>query len=215
MWPLPIEDLLYIGKRSSSLLRKIGINTIGDLATCSPDLLKKHFKNRVFDMQEAANGKDDSQVISKNGKNKCLSYSETLESDTNDREFLKKKILHMCEKLGLRLRQDNLYAKTIAITIKTNYFQDYSHQKKILNQTNDTMELYQEALSIFEETIGSNLIRNIGVRVSDLVNYKNKQISLFENNSKNQDDIWKTIDSINTKYDDLKIMPAIFYKDDK
>ena len=60
-----------------------------------------------------------------------------------------------------------------------------------------------------------NLIRNIGVRVSDLVNYKNKQISLFENNSKNQDDIWKTIDSINTKYDDLKIMPAIFYKDDK
>lgn len=215
MWPLPIEDLLYIGKSSSSLLRKIGINTIGDLATCSPDLLKKYFKNRVFDMQEAANGKDDSQVISKNGKNKCLSYSETLENDTNDREFLKKKILHMCEKLGLRLRQDNLYAKTIAITIKTNYFQDYSHQKKILNQTNDTMELYQEALSIFEETIGSNLIRNIGVRVSDLVNYKNKQISLFENNSKNQDDIWKTIDSINTKYDDLKIMPAIFYKDDK
>ncbi len=212
MWPLPIEDLLYIGKSSSNLLRKLNINTIGDLAKTDELFLRKYFKNRASFMIEYANGNDTSKVISKNGKNKCLSYSETLEEDTNSLDILNKKILVMCEKLGLKLRQDNLYAKTIAITIKTNYFKDLSHQKKIVNQTNNTMELYQNALEILEEIVANHLVRNIGVRVSDLVNYKSSQISLFDDNEEKDDKVWETIDKINDKYDDLKILPAIFYQ---
>lgn len=218
MWPLPIEDLLYIGKQSSKTLRSLNINTIGDLANYDINLLKKYFKNNALFMIEYARGIDDSKVISKNGKNKSISLSETLEYDTNDTNFLKKKILVMCEKIGIELRQKNLYAKTIAITIKTNYFKDYSHQKKIINETNNTMELYKNALDIFEDTIKNNLIRNIGVRVSDLISTKNNQISLFENSNNLEDDkIQEIIDDINIKYKNIKIMPAIFYdkKDDK
>ena len=134
MWPLPIEDLLYIGKSSSNTLRKLNINTIGDLANYDPTILKKYFKNNTNFMIEYANGIDDSKVISKNGKNKSISLSETLEFDTNDSKFLKKKLLIMCEKIGANLRRENLYAKTIAITIKTNYFKSYSHQKKIISK---------------------------------------------------------------------------------
>ena len=42
MWPLPIEDLLYIGKSSSSELKKLGINTIGDLAKTNVSYLQKY-----------------------------------------------------------------------------------------------------------------------------------------------------------------------------
>ena len=164
-------------------------------------------------MIEYAKGIDTSKVISKNGKNKCISLSETLETDTNDLTFLKKKLLLMCEEIGMKLRLANLYAKTIAITVKTNYFKDYSHQKKIVNQTNNTMELYQNVLDILEITIGNNLVRNIGVRVSDFVNYKNSQVSLFEDfeNLVDNDKIQKTLDNINKKYDELKVLPAVFY----
>lgn len=216
MWPLPIEDLLYIGKSTSLKLRSLNINTIGDLANANLNTLKKHFKNQTNFMIEYANGIDDSKVISKTGKNKSISLSETLEYDTNDKEFLKHKLLVMCEKIGANLRKENLYAKTIAITIKTNYFKNYSHQKKIVNQTNNTMELYKNVLDIYEDTIKNYLIRNIGVRVSDLVTYKNNQISLFDNNNSLEDDkIQEVLDNINLKYQDLKIMPAIFYKDNK
>ena len=213
LWPLPISDLLFIGKSSSSVLKSIGINTIGDLAKSNPNLVRKYFKNRTNFMIEYAKGIDTSKVISKNGKNKCISLSETLETDTNDLTFLKKKLLLMCEEIGMKLRLANLYAKTIAITVKTNYFKDYSHQKKIVNQTNNTMELYQNVLDILEITIGNNLVRNIGVRVSDLVNYKNSQVSLFEDfeNLVDNDKIQKTLDNINKKYDELKVLPAVFY----
>ena len=216
LWPLPIEDLLFIGKSSSQELRKLNIETIGDLAKANPNLLYKHFKNRSTFMIEYANGIDSSKVISKNGKNKCISFSETLEYDTKDKEFLKQKLMIMCEKIGLKLRRDKLYARTIAITIKTNYFKDYSHQKKLINETNNTMELYKNVLDILDITLGDNLIRNIGVRVSDLVKTKNSQISLFDKiSSQENDKIQEVLDDINLKYNDLKIMPAVFYNKNK
>ncbi len=217
LWPLPIENLLYVGKSSSQELKKLGIFTIGDLAHASKNLLWKNFKNRSVTMIEYARGIDTSKVISKNGKNKCISLSEILEEDTNDIVILKNKLMLMCEKIGLKLRQEKLYAKTIAITIKTSYFKDYSHQKKIPNPTNNTMELYKNVLDILIDTVGTNLVRNIGIRVSDLVNSKNSQISLFENETvlRKNDKIQEIIDDINNKYNDLKIMPAIFYSKDK
>lgn len=214
MWPLPIDDLLYIGKSSSKTLRSLGITTIGELANYDVNLLRKYFKNNSTFMHEYANGIDDAKVISKNGKNKSISFSETLEFDTNDIEYLKKKLLVMCEKIGIKLRKEKLYARTIAITIKTNYFKDYSQQKKIINETNNTMELYNNALDLLDIIVSNRLIRNIGVRVSDLVKFKSNQISLFESvdNQEKNDKIQEVLDDINNKYSDLKIMPAIFYK---
>ena len=77
------------------------------------------------------------------------------------------------------------------------------------------MELYQAVLDILDTIVASNLVRNIGVRVSDLVNFKSNQISFFDNQDQNDDKIQKMVDDINEKYNDLKIMPAIFYKKDK
>ena len=216
MWPLPVEDLLFVGRNSSKKLHELGIKTIGDLAKFNSNILKKYFKNNAIFMIEYANGIDNSKVISKHGKNKSISFSETLPYDTKDISILKKKIMYMCEKIGSLLRQKRLYAKTIAITMKTSDFKDFSHQKKLLNQTNKTMDLYKEASELLIVVLQDNLIRNIGVRVSDLVDYKSNQISFFEKVEKNDQDetIQKVLDDINLKYQDLKIMPAIYYEDD-
>ena len=54
------------------------------------------------------------------------------------------------------------------------------------------------------------------MRVSDLVKTKNSQISLFEKIPSQEDDkIQEVLDDINVKYNDLKIMPAVFYQKDK
>ena len=74
------------------------------------------------------------------------------------------------------------------------------------------MELYKNALEILDYIIQDKLIRNIGVRVSDLVNYKSSQISLFEEFDEKDDTVQEILDKINNKYNDLKIMPAIFYE---
>ena len=215
MWPLPIEDLLYIGKSSSEQLRKIGIKTIGDLANSEERFLRRYFKNRALDMIMSAKGIDNSEVIKDVSKNKCISVSMTLEEDTLEYTKLKRILLDMCNQVGLRARKEKLYANVIAITLKTSKFRDYSHQKKIINPTNNTMEIYKVILELFDAIEKNELIRNIGVRLSDLSEEKKEQISLFDDvRNKDSDDVQKIVDNINQKYKNTKIMPAIFYKKD-
>jgi len=212
MWPLPIEDLLYIGKSSSSELKKLGINTIGDLAHTNVNYLQKYFKNRSHDMINSANGIDNSIVNPDISKNKCISVSSTLPKDTNNEDELKKILLDMCNQVGLRARRDGSFARTIAITAKTSNFRDFSKQKKVINPTNNTMEIYQKVLEIYEELDKNELIRNIGVRLSDLTDNRQEQISLFQPKKETDDSLQKLVDDINAKYKNTKIMPAIFYE---
>ena len=73
MWPLDVNDLLFVGKSTTGILKSIGINTIGELANANPDLLRKHFKNRSEDLIKSAYGIDDSPVVVNNHVNKCIS----------------------------------------------------------------------------------------------------------------------------------------------
>ena len=105
MWPLPIGDLLFVGKSTTKTLESIGIKTIGDLANANPDKLNKYFKNQTNDLIRRANGIDNSKVITDHGNNKCISISRTLEEDTLDKDFLKRILLDMSNQVGLRARK--------------------------------------------------------------------------------------------------------------
>lgn len=211
MWPLPIENLLFVGKSSSKLLRDIGINTIGDLANCSEDKLKKFFKNRSRDLIKSANGIDESIVDISSYQYKCISVSRTLEKDTIDEKLLKSILLNMSNSLGLRARRKNVFANTVAITVRTSSFKNFSHQVKLVNSINNTMDIYKEVLKLFNEIDKKEAIRSIGIRLGDLKEKKEEQVSIFD--EKKDDNLQKIIDDINGKYQATVVMPAIFYEE--
>ena len=211
MWPLPIGDLLFVGKSTTKVLESIGIKTIGDLANANPDKLNKYFKNQTNDLIRRANGIDNSKVINDYGNNKCISISRTLEEDTLDIDLLKRFLLDMSNQVGLRARRNNLFARNIAITYKLASFKSYSHGITIHNPTNNTMEIYETVLSLLKEINFNEKIRSIGVRLSLLANDNNEQISLFDN-KKDNNQVQEIMDNINSKYKNTVVMPAIFFK---
>jgi len=210
MWPLPVGDLLFVGKRSRDILVSIGINTIGDLANADEKLLSHYFKNRSSDLIRSARGIDDSIVDISYYQNKCISISRTLEKDTNNEKELKRILLDMANKVGLRARRHNLFANTIAITFKTSDFKNFSHQVKLVNPINNTMDIYKETIKLYDNINHNLLIRSIGIRLGDLDERKQVQVSLFDN-KKNNDNIQKLMDDINNKYNSTVVMPAVFY----
>lgn len=211
MWPLPVGDLLFIGKSSAYELQKLNINTIGDLANADLTLLEKHFKNRASEMKRMARGISNSPVYTDYGDNKCISISRTFEKDTSDSYKLKRILLDMSDNLGLRARKKNLFAKTIAITFKTKSFKAYSHQLTLVNSINNTMDIYKEVLKLYEEVPKEEDFRSIGIRLGDLEKKKGEQINLFEKKEKDND-LQKLLDNINSKYDESVVMPAIFFE---
>ena len=213
MWPLPIEDLLFVGKSSSKLLHSIGIDTIGALANCDPSILSRYYKTRVDDLINSANGIDDSPVINDYGDNKSISISRTLLKDTDNLNEIKRVLLKLSQEIGLRARNSNLYANTIAITLKTSSFKNMSHQVSLDTSTNNTMEIYEKVCELLRGVDKSEPFRLLGIRLDNLSKTKTSKVSLFEEES--DDNMQKIMDNLNTKYNNSIIMPAIFYKDEK
>ena len=119
----------------------------------------------------------------------------------------------MSNQVGLRARKHNLFAKNIAITFKTSSFKSFSHSMTLSNSINNTLDIYNNILILFDRIDLSDKIRSIGIRLGDLAIKNSEQVSLFE--TKSDDNIQKLLDNINSKYKNTVLMPAIFYEKDK
>lgn len=215
MWPLDVGDLLFVGKRTKEVLNSLKIYTIGDLAKADEKVLNKHFKSQGKYLKNAAYGIDDSKVEPRSSKNKSISTSMTLPTDTNDIEKLKDIIFYQCDEVCRDLRKQKQFAKTVAVFYKSSDFENMSMQAKLDNPSNRTKDIYALALQILNKNYHEEMIRLIGVRVADLTDKSDYQISLFEEVSVKKDDIEKTVDEINNKFGKSVIIPASFKKNSK
>ena len=210
MWPLPIEDLFTVGKKSAEKLHLLKIDTIKDLALCDPFRLYPFFKNQTNYYINIANGIDDSKVDSSKHTYKGISNEITLPYDMDDIEELDKYILSLSEKISQRLRKENKYTNTIAIIIKTIDFKRRTHQKKLVNNTNSSKEIYEESMKILKEMWKNESIRLIGIRLDNLTEEHSRQISLFHEQIDDIKDnkLDKTIDNLKKRYGNKVIKNA-------
>ncbi len=212
MWNLPIENLFMVGKATLPKLKKININTIGDLAKYDIEKLKYFFKSYGNMIHNYANGIDFSVIdANKKYKNKNMGNSTTIPFDVEDRETAHRVLLSLCETLGMRLRKSNNYCNVISISIRNSEFINYSKQKKIIDPINSTNELYKISCKLFDELWHGEPIRLLAVNTSIVSENFGVQLSLFD---KKEDEKYialeKTIDSIRDKYGNKSIMKSSF-----
>lgn len=202
LWPLPVSKLFGVGKKTTEKLLKLNIKTIYDLAHIDQNKLSKYFKNQALKLIESANGIDDSEVISESISPKGIGSSITLNYDYTKKTDLYNIINSLVEKVAHQLRKQNKYANVVVITIRNNKFITKSHQIKLKNATNDTLEIKKTAKSLFDKLWDKTPVRLIGVRLEKLVDQVSYQISLFEeiNEIEKNFKLTKVIDNINTKY---------------
>ncbi len=201
MWKLPVSELFMVGKKSIPKLERMQIKTIGDLAKKDEKELIRNFGKYGRMIWEYANGKDNSEVIYIQEKPKGIGNSVTLPYDYSDIEKIEKVILALVEQVTYRLRKVNMLAKTVNVQIKTNEFKVYSHQRKLDMPTSSTKIIYKEAKKLLEELYKGIPIRLIGVRIDNLCEKHEVQISLFDNKQEEkQNKIDNVIDNLKEKY---------------
>lgn len=210
MWPLPINDLFGVGKKSTEKLLKLNIKTIGDLATASPEKLRPYFKNMSNNLIESANGINNDRVISEEVICKGISNEITLQKDISNKVELYEHLLFLSNKVGLRIRKQNRYAYVVAVIIKDKYFKRKTHQKKLLNPINSSSDIFEASKKILNEMWNDDSVRLIGIRLDNLVQNYNYQKSLFENEEKinKNSNLDKTLDKLKEKYGDKIIENA-------
>ena len=203
MWPLPISELFMLGRKTVPKLYNMRIRTIGELAKTDKELLIKKFGKHGKMMWEYANGIDNSEVNYKIEKPKSIGNSVTLPIDISDIEQLDKVLVALVEQVSHRLRKEELIANVVNVQLRTNKFEDFSHQAKLDIATSSTKEILKKAKELLNEMYKTGVfIRLIGVRVDNLIGKDEEQLSLFSNFSENskQENLDKTIDKLNEKY---------------
>ena len=203
VWHLDISNLFMAGKSACKTLRELNINTIGDLANSDKNMIIRHLKSHGKLLWEYANCIDNSEIdIDRYNDRKGIGFSSTLEYDMDDKEEIYEYLYGFSKDISKKLKEKKVYASNITVTIRNNEFKTYNHGHKYLNSINETEEIYQKAIELFNNIWKKEPIRLIGLRVTDFTDSNNYQLSLFEENKKVNNDI-KTdeiINNINNKF---------------
>ena len=199
MWPLPIGKLYGCGKATAARLQNLGIYTIGDAAAADLSLLQGNLGQKAgLYILERANGRDNSEVHSEERDAKSYSNETTTAEDiTRDNyDTLALPILKkLSEKVSGRLQRDNVWGSTVSVIVKTGAFRRHTRQTTLNLPTNDAGEIYTQSQALLydlmygkrtgtDRTQGlfsqGDVLRLIGVGVSNLDNGENRQMDLFE-----------------------------------
>lgn len=213
MWPLPVEDLFYVGKSTADRLHTLGIHTIGDIAKSDLSVLKSHFKSHGEVIYNFANGIDLTLEDRTEAVQKGYGNSTTIPYDIKDAEDAYHTIMRLCESVCSRMRKDAVQAAVLSVELKDSNFVVKRHQRTLLSPTDVTDECYKTACELFDELWDGSPIRLIGVAANKVMENGMRQLNLFDMEShdklKNLD---MALDSIREKYGSDAVKRGSFYQ---
>lgn len=126
IWTAPVRELLYVGAATQRKLHSCGINTIGELAHASDELLKRRFGKVGFVLRSFARGEDTTEVkpldlalMDVNREVKSYGNGITFPRDITDEQTAKAVIWMLAESVSQRMREDKVRCRTVEIAIRS------------------------------------------------------------------------------------------------
>jgi len=170
-WPRPVGDLWGIGEKTSESLGTIGIRTVGQLARFPRELLSYHYGLNGDNMQNAALGDDDSEVVPyyKGIPVKSMGHEFTLPENVSSRERIGGHLLRLSDQVGRRMRLDGYLGRVVSIKFRDARFKTLIRQRALPDVTDDETQIYKTACALLDEYWDGRPLRLIGVSMSSLV----------------------------------------------
>ena len=218
-WALPASDLLYVGRSTSAKLAKMGIRTIGDLATTDEKILHSQLGKMGDILWAFANGYDDSPVKYENAHApiKSIGNSTTTPRDLVNDQDVKIVLTILAESVAARLRENGFKCRVVEISVRDNGLFSFTRQRKIDHATNVTREIAEEAYRLFKENYNwQKPIRSVGVRGADLVNDNYwEQLDLFSSaeQREKQMKVDEAVDTIRKRFGFYSVQRGLMYCD--
>lgn len=219
VYPLPVSEMIFIGKSAGEKLYNANIRTIGDLAEADEAFINKLLGKTGLVLLEYARGEDKSPVtkIGYEREIKSIGKGQTFSRNLVGLSDIRKGLSVLCEYVAEKMREKGLKCTVITVHIRDEAFKTISRQKHIDKPT----YLAKEISEVAEELITSNWsmkkpIRMITVTGSGFVDSDvGGQMSLFENSDeRKEENLEIAIDKIRKTYGKNSIKKANIINND-
>jgi len=183
LWPLPVANCFGVGSRMVGHLRRIGIQTIGELARFPLPLLKKYWGVNGHVLWMTANGLDQSPVTTQSfSTHKGIGHQITLPYNYCTPEEIEIVLLELCEEVCRRSRRYHLAGKTVTVHCRNDFQTKGGFTRQVSLDTfhNQTLKIFTYAKQCFFRFWNGEPVRAIGIRLSNLAPDHHMQLNLFE-----------------------------------
>lgn len=172
VWPLPVEDLLYVGRATSEKLHRRIIRTIGDLARMDVKEMERLLGKNGVMLWAFSNGLDSSRVMPCDYEPpiKTIGHGITCIADLESVEEVQRVFMQLSQEIGLKLRKHQLAARGVQISVRDNELIHRGYQCQLAYPTQSYTEIWQAGLQLFREKhLWRNDIRSLTIRAIDLI----------------------------------------------
>ena len=147
VWPLPVGDLLFVGRAAQRTLRQYGVETIGQLAACKPEMLEQLMGKMGVQLYRYANGLDDAPVRPQHQREpvKSVGNSTTFPENLTRWEEIRSGLQLLSDSVAGRLRKEGLYCGGVAVAVKDAQFRTVSRQMRLGAPTHLMRDIFEAA----------------------------------------------------------------------
>lgn len=219
VWPLPVGELLYVGRATEAKLARYGIKTIGDLAACSPDFLQRLLGVNGLAILSYAQGTDTSRVMHQDFVSpvKSIGHGITCNADLENEGEAWKVMLELSQDIGHRLRVHNVVATGVQISVRSGDLFSRQYQCRMEHTSRSPMEIAETARTLLHANYTwACPIRAITVRAINLLPFgQPEQVSMFIDpvRLERRDRLETAIEDLRRRFGKKAVFPATLMGD--
>lgn len=211
------SEMIMIGKKTSQKLEKLNIHTIQELANADRDMLRAHFGIIADNMIDSASGieRDSVKKYYEVQIPKSVSNGTTTPRNIENLDEAKIVIYALAEMVAVRLRQYNLVANGIALSIKNPDLQYVSKQRPMPVASSNAADIAVQCIDLLVQMHDfRNPLRAITVAAIRLSNRDSIQISFFDEQVEREEKLERSIDKIRKKYGYHSVKRGVLLNDE-
>ena len=197
------SEMIMVGKRTAEKLESLNIHTIEELSKADRDMLRYHFGVIADNLVNAALGIETGSVRKYYDRQipKSVSNGTTTPRDILNVDEAKIVVYALSEMVATRLRQYNLVASGVNLSIKDPNLRWVSKQTSLLSPTANASDIAQVAMNLLLQMHSFNTpLRAITVGAHRLGDKMEMQFTLFDDPDNKQGKLEESIDKIRGKY---------------
>ncbi|OUQ59782.1 DNA polymerase IV [Flavonifractor sp. An112] len=209
LWPLPVTDLLFVGRAAARVLNGYGIRTIGDLARLDRESLGQILGKGGYTLHDYATGREHAPVVPARDMPgpKSVGNGLTFPKNLVGWEQLRTALSELADEVAVRLRKHGLKCTTVQITVRDPSFKDICRQKRLSAPTYISRDLAQCGMELLHSCWSERQpVRALTITAQNLVEERDagEQVDLFAADAipcrDKLEKLEKAMDSIRDKY---------------